>query len=284
MAAVLGFGSSSALAGAYGIAVTLTMLITTLLTWFVVREGWRLPAPLAPARRCSSSDRRAAGGRLRGEVLRWRLVPAGAGRLLLFVLMSTWQRGRTLALAVIRREGLELQEFIDHLDPPDLPRAAHRRLCGGRPVHRAAGTAAQPEAQPGAARAQRGPHGALRRTPWVDGGARSGWKPLGHGFWRVTLHFGFMEYARRAAGAALCAAPGPGVPPSRPATSSAARPSCPLTGRAWRLARAPVRRDEPQRRQRGRVLPPARQRGGRAGHAGADLTRSTGSSDTPSSG
>ena len=41
---VLGFGSSSALAGAYGIAVTLTMLITTLLTYFVVRHGWRLPA------------------------------------------------------------------------------------------------------------------------------------------------------------------------------------------------------------------------------------------------
>ena len=47
VAAVLGFGSSSALAGAYGIAVTLTMMITTLLTYFVVRDGWRLPAPLA---------------------------------------------------------------------------------------------------------------------------------------------------------------------------------------------------------------------------------------------
>ena len=47
VAAVLFFGSSSALAGAYGIAVTLTMMITTVLTYFVVRYGWRLPAPLA---------------------------------------------------------------------------------------------------------------------------------------------------------------------------------------------------------------------------------------------
>ena len=47
VAAVVGFGSSSALAGAYGIAVTLTMLITTLLTYFVVRARWQLPAALA---------------------------------------------------------------------------------------------------------------------------------------------------------------------------------------------------------------------------------------------
>jgi len=36
---ILGFGSSSAMAGAYGIVVTVTMLITTLLTFFVVRQS-----------------------------------------------------------------------------------------------------------------------------------------------------------------------------------------------------------------------------------------------------
>ncbi len=40
VAAVLGFGSSTALGSAYGIAVTGTMLITTLLTFFVVRYAW----------------------------------------------------------------------------------------------------------------------------------------------------------------------------------------------------------------------------------------------------
>jgi KUP system potassium uptake protein len=45
--AVFAFGSSSALAGAYGLSVTLTMLITTLLTWFVIRHAWRLPLALA---------------------------------------------------------------------------------------------------------------------------------------------------------------------------------------------------------------------------------------------
>src|SRR5512140_2536631 len=47
--AALAFGSSSALAGAYGIAVTVTMLITTVLTYFVVRHGWGYPLPVALA-------------------------------------------------------------------------------------------------------------------------------------------------------------------------------------------------------------------------------------------
>src|SRR4051812_17197469 len=41
--ACVGFGSSSAMASAYGIAVTGTMLITTILTWFVVRRAWGFP-------------------------------------------------------------------------------------------------------------------------------------------------------------------------------------------------------------------------------------------------
>ena len=44
--AVMYFGSSSALAGAYGIAAP-TMMITMVLTYFVVRDGWHLPAPVA---------------------------------------------------------------------------------------------------------------------------------------------------------------------------------------------------------------------------------------------
>lgn len=47
MAAAMHFGGSSARACAYGIAVTLTMMITTVLTYFVVRESWRVPRPWA---------------------------------------------------------------------------------------------------------------------------------------------------------------------------------------------------------------------------------------------
>ena len=43
LAAVLGFGSSSNLAQAYGVALTGTMLVTTILTFFVIRYAWRYP-------------------------------------------------------------------------------------------------------------------------------------------------------------------------------------------------------------------------------------------------
>jgi KUP system potassium uptake protein len=46
VAAVLAFRSSSALAGAYGIAVTLTMVITTIMTFFVVHDAWKMSTPL----------------------------------------------------------------------------------------------------------------------------------------------------------------------------------------------------------------------------------------------
>ena len=97
------FGSSSALAGAYGIAVTLTMMITTMLTYFVVREagGFPLPWRSAPPRsswrwtRCwwraaRSSSSTAAGFRC-------------CSALLLFTVMTTWARGRALLFDSIRK-------------------------------------------------------------------------------------------------------------------------------------------------------------------------------------
>ncbi len=47
--AVVVFGSSSKLASAYGIAVTIDMLITTMMTFFVIRYGWRYPWTLSAA-------------------------------------------------------------------------------------------------------------------------------------------------------------------------------------------------------------------------------------------
>ena len=54
LAAVVGFGSSSRLANAYGVAVMGTMLATTFLTFFVVRYGWRYPLLLCWRRPASS--------------------------------------------------------------------------------------------------------------------------------------------------------------------------------------------------------------------------------------
>jgi hypothetical protein len=63
------------MAAAYGIAVTVTMLITTMLTFFVVRDGWGIPAPVAyfatgvfsPSTSCSSPPARPSSSRAAGS-------------------------------------------------------------------------------------------------------------------------------------------------------------------------------------------------------------------------
>ena len=127
VAAVLFFGSSSALAGAYGIAVTLTMMITTVLTYFVVREGWRLPAPLAigaTAFFLAIDALLVAGCAVKFFDGGW--FPLALG-LLLFGVMSTWSRGRALLLQSIRRDGHRAAALHRRAGPAHAaPRRAHR--------------------------------------------------------------------------------------------------------------------------------------------------------------
>ena len=194
VAVVLFFGSSSALASAYGIAVTLTMMITTVLTFFVVRDGWRLPAPLAwgaTAFFLAIDALLVAGCAIKFLDGGWFPLVLG---LLLFGAMSTWARGRTLVLQSIRAEGLALQDFIDTLDP--------------RSVHRAQRTAVYAVADPSTvpqALLHNLKHNQVlhernviltvvfRDVPWVPMAQRLDIAPLGHGFWRVTVNFGFMN-------------------------------------------------------------------------------------------
>jgi KUP system potassium uptake protein len=191
---VVGFGSTSALAGAYGIAVTVTMLITTLLTYVVVREGWRLPAPVALGATAfflcvdgllvaSCSIKFLDGG--------WFTIATG---LALFAVMSTWARGRALLLRTISGEGVEMKGFVESLETSGW--------------HRAARTAVYPVADPTTvpqALLHNMKHNQVlhernviltvtfREVPWVDPGERIDVEPLGSGFWRVRLAFGFME-------------------------------------------------------------------------------------------
>jgi KUP system potassium uptake protein len=194
LGAVLGFGSSSALGGAYGIAVTMTMLITTVLTFFVVREGWRLPAPLAWGATAffllvdgllvaSCAVKLFDGG--------W--FPLALG-LLIFAAMSTWARGRTLVMESIERDGLALGPFISSLDPSDLQRSTRTAIY---PV-------ANAEMVPQALLHNLKHYQVLHErnlvvtvhyeeVPWVPAAERVTVQELGNAFWRVSLHFGFME-------------------------------------------------------------------------------------------
>ena len=194
IAAVVFFGSSSALAGAYGIAVTLTMMITTVLTYFVVRKCWQLPAPLAIGATLfflAVDALLVAGCAVKFFDGGW--FPLALG-LMLFGVMSTWSRGRTLLMESIRWEGVELQPFIDTLDL--------------RSVHRVERTAVYPVADPAIV-----PQALLHNlkhnqvlhehnviltvlfgdVPWVPMEERLDAQRLGEGFWRVTLRFGFMD-------------------------------------------------------------------------------------------
>jgi KUP system potassium uptake protein len=140
----------------------------------------------------------------------WFTVAVG---IVLFVLMSTWARGRALLLQGLRSEGLGLQDFVDALDP--------------RSVHRAERTAvylvAQPDTVPQALLHNLKHYQVLhernviltvtfRELPWVGLEDRVEVQPLGRGFWRVTLRYGFMQTPDVPKALSLCESQGLRIP------------------------------------------------------------------------
>jgi len=214
LAAVLFFGSSSGLAGAYGIAVTLSMMTDTLLTYFVVRAGWRLPAPVAIGATlfflaidvllvASCALKFFDGG--------WFPLALGA---VLFTLMSTWWRGRATLMNKLGGSGLQLQTFIDHLDPSSMPRAARTA------IYMVANPATVPQALLHNLKHNQVLHErnviatvAFHDRPWVPLKERVTVVALGHGFWRVTLNFGFKDTPDVPKALALADAQGLHIPP-----------------------------------------------------------------------
>jgi KUP system potassium uptake protein len=206
LAVVFGFGSSSAMAAAYGIAVTLTMLITTVMTWFVIRHAWHLPAPLAIAATvfflaldvllvAACAIKLADGG--------WFPVLLGV---LIFGLMSTWARGRQLLLAGLKRDGLALQPFIHSLDRAGLQRAQRTA------VYPVADPATVPQALLHNLKHNQVLHTRnliltvnVQDRPWVPAAERLQLETLAPDFQRVTVHLGFMQQPD--VPAALAAAP-----------------------------------------------------------------------------
>ena len=214
IAAVLLFGSSSALAGAYGIAVTLTMMITTVLTYFVVREGWKLPAWVALPATLGFLILDAllvVGCAIKFFDGGWFPLALGLG---LFLVMSTWARGRELLMSSIRRDGLELGPFVES-------------LADGGGAHRALRTAvyavANPDTVPQALLHNLKHNQVLHESnviltvvfhdsPWVAETDRVELTALAPGFWRVTLHFGFMDQPDVPRALALCESKGLRIP------------------------------------------------------------------------
>jgi KUP system potassium uptake protein len=113
--AVVGFGSSDKLAGAYGIAVTATMFATTILTFFVTRYRWHLPLVLCIG---------ATGFFMVMDVMLFsastlKLLHGGWFPLLLgailLTIMLTWKRGRELVFENLEKHAIPLDDFLQSL-------------------------------------------------------------------------------------------------------------------------------------------------------------------------
>lgn len=192
--AVLMFKTSSNLAGAYGIAVTLTMLITTTLTYFVIRHSWGLPGWLS------------VGATFFFVLIDLLLVISCAFKLLdggwfpivlglaLFVVMSTWWRGRKLLMKSIQNDGIDLTDFLPTLNVDQINRAYRTAVY---PV-------ADPDKVPMALMHNLKHNQVLHASnviltvvfesvPWVSNLNRVEVKSLSRGFWQVTVRYGFMN-------------------------------------------------------------------------------------------
>lgn len=193
--ACFGFGNSSAMASAYGIAVTGTMLITTLLTYVVVRRSWGYPTWVAVGATsffalldllllASCATKFAEGG--------WFPVALGLGML---VVMTSWKRGRELLGQTLRGDMLPLREFADahgagtdalrvdrtavflSAEPGIVPQALLHNMKHNRVLH------------------QRNIVLTVRwhEDPSVPTHERAQVEEIGNGFWQVTLNFGFND-------------------------------------------------------------------------------------------
>jgi len=192
--AVVMFRNSSNLAAAYGIAVTTDMLITTVLTFFVIRFAWKLPLLLcigATAIFFVIDFAFFASNLLKLPQGGWFTVMIG---LFVFTLMITWKEGRRLMGETQRTDAIDLRSFLDavFVSPPA----------------RVEGTAVFLTAEPGIT-----PNALLHNlkhnkvlheqnlfvtvrnheVPWISMDKRIEIEALGHHCWQVIVHYGFKN-------------------------------------------------------------------------------------------
>jgi len=121
VALVLGFGSSSSLASAYGISVAGTMIITTLLVYVVARRvwGWSRLRGLLILGAFLAVDLSFFGANLTKIADGGWFPLAFAGGL--FLLMTTWKQGRALLKARRDRDAMPLDAFVQSMSGAEIP-------------------------------------------------------------------------------------------------------------------------------------------------------------------
>jgi KUP system potassium uptake protein len=192
--AVIGFGSSDSLGAAYGIAVTGTMLTTTILTFFVIRYKWNYPLLLCWGATgffllidltlfSANTLKILQGG--------WFPLLLGAAML---TIMLTWEKGRQLVYASLENRAIPVDAFLQSLfiGPPP-------RVQGTAVFFRAPGEGV--------------PHAMLHNLshnkilhervafltvlnadiPAVPATERVQVEPLGHAFYQINVRYGFKD-------------------------------------------------------------------------------------------
>ncbi len=188
------FKSSSNLAAAYGVAVTTDMLITTILTFFVVRYRWNYPLWLCAA---------ATGCFFVVDFAFWasnlmKLPQGGWFPLLIggaiFTLMLTWKEGRRLLNEKMRSDAIDLGSFLEavFVSPParvegtavfitadidTVPNALLHNLKHNKVLH------------------ENNLFVTVRshEVPWIGLDKRLEIESLGHHCWQVVVHYGFKN-------------------------------------------------------------------------------------------
>jgi KUP system potassium uptake protein len=194
IALVLGFRSSSNLAAAYGLAITITMVVTTMLFFLLVKDRWHWsPAIAIPfALFFMTIDLSFFGANLL-KVFHggwFPLVIAGA----IYVMMTTWRDGRQLLAERLRASMLSTELFI-----ADLLSSPPARVPGT-----AVYMAGNPMGTPLALRQNVAHNHVLHECnvivgvqtaaiPHVADENRVETEEIGEGFFRVMLVYGFME-------------------------------------------------------------------------------------------
>lgn len=194
--AVLAFGSSSNLAAAYGIAVTGTMIATTVLTFFVIRVGWKYNLALCIGATgffiiidiaffAANALKILHGG--------WFPLLLGA---FMFTVMLTWKRGRDLVRANLQKHAIPLEDFLSSLfyDPPlrvpglaifmrgpgdGVPHAMLHNLSHNQVLHERVVFLTVYQ----------------RDVPWVPFSERIQIHDLGHNCYQLDMHYGFKNEA-----------------------------------------------------------------------------------------
>ncbi len=192
--AVALFKSSSNLAAAYGIAVCTDMLITTVLTFFVIRYNWNMPLYLCIGATgfffivdfafwASNLLKFFEGG--------WFPLVIGGG---IFLLMLTWSDGRRLLNNSLKAESFSLVDFLDAIfvappvrvegtavfltaEPGNVPNALLHNLKHNKVLHR--------QNLFVTVRSQ--------EVPWIGMNKRLEIEPLGHDCWQVIVNYGFKN-------------------------------------------------------------------------------------------